>query len=254
MKKGKTLEQVKEQKTKNRARMKILYIFLALVLVLSGGYLLLTRYFIIKNINVSESEYYNARDIISASGLEIGESLFTCNDKKLEEQLYTLFPYISTIDVRKNLPHTIDITFEEQDGVMYLPVYRESYALSRDMKVLGKIKNDLNKTQIRTRGIERCIVGELVQLYDEEERELVKAIYNELCNAGVQEKTRIIDISDRFDIHFNYDNRFDVYIGDDELLDYKIKIFEKVIADFPEDSGKITINENGRAIINLDDY
>ena len=59
---------------------------------------------------------------------------------------------------------------------------------------------------------------------------------------------------DKFNIVFNYDNRFDVRIGDDELLDFKIKVFEKVVVDFPNDTGRITISENGKAVINLDDF
>ena len=254
MKKGKSLEQIKEQKEKNRARMKILYIFLALVLVLSGGYLLLTRYFIITDFVVSESVYYTPDDIIAASGLEKGKSLFTCNNGKVEQLLYSRRPYISSVKVRKILPDTIEISIEEQDGVMYLSVLREDYALNRDLKVLGKVKGDAKRTRLLTKGVERCIVGEVAVFEDQDDLELASRLYDEIFDTGLSEKITLIDITDSFNIMFNYDNRFDVYIGDDALLDFKIKVFEKVIEDFDNDSGRITISENGRAVINLDDF
>lgn len=254
MKKGKSLEQIKEQKEKQRARMKILYIFLALLLVLSGGYLLLTRYFIINEFVVSESVYYTPDDIIAASGLEKGASLFTCNDSKIEQLLYSRRPYISSVEVRKIFPDTVEISIEEEDGVMYLPVLREDYALNRDLKVLGKAKGDAKRTQLRTKGVKRCIVGELAVFEDPDDIELASRLYDELFDTGLSEKITLIDITDSFNIMFNYDSRFDVYIGDDSLLDFKIKVFEKVVADFNNDSGRITISENGRAVINLDDF
>lgn len=254
MKKGKTLEQLREQKAKQRARLKIFYVFLALVLALSGGYLLITRYFVINEFVVSDSVYYTAQDIIDAADLNLGESLFTCFDGKVEEKICTLLPYIANTDVKKRFPDKIEITVEEQDGVMYLQLGYESYAVNRDMKVLGKVKETQNKIELCVNGVRRCIVGETVRLNDDEDAELVKTLYGALYDADVQDKITKIDVTEHFDIHFNYDDRFEVYIGDEELLDFKIKIFEKVIADFPNDSGKITISEKGRAVINLDDY
>ena len=58
MRKGKTLEELKEHKAKRRARMKVVYIAIALVLLLIGGYFLATRYLVIREITVSDSEYY----------------------------------------------------------------------------------------------------------------------------------------------------------------------------------------------------
>ncbi|MBE6688232.1 MAG: FtsQ-type POTRA domain-containing protein [Ruminococcaceae bacterium] len=254
MKKGKSLEELKELREKRRARLKIMYIFLALVLVLAGGYLLATRYFVINEIIVSENEFYTAQDIISASGLKKGESIFTCNNGKLEKRLYSVRPYISSVRVSKHFPDAVEIKFEVQNGAMYLPILHETYALNRDMKVLGKVKADTPKAELRTSGVRRCIVGETAEFSDKDDGDIIKRIYGELFKAGVQDEISFIDVTDKFNIVFNYGNRFDVYIGDDELLDFKIKIFEKVIVDFPNDTGKITISENGRAVINLDDF
>lgn len=254
MKKGKTLEQLREQKAKQRARMKILYIFLAFVLVLSGAYLLATRFFVINEFIVSDSSYYTAQEIIDITGLKKGESLFTCRNAEIENRICTLLPYIGTADVKKRFPKTIEITVEEQDGVMYLPIQHESYALNSDMKVLGSVKETDNKIELRVNGVKRCIVGETAVLADSESREQITALYNALYDVGVQDKVTSINVSEQFDIHFNYDNRFEVYIGDEELLSFKIKIFERVIGDFPNDTGKITISENGRAVISIDDF
>ena len=234
--------------------MKILYIFLAFVLALSGAYLLVTRFFVINEFVVSDSSYYTAQEIIDITGLKKGESLFTCLDGRIEKRICTLLPYIGTADVKKRFPTTIEIMVEEQDGVMYLPIQHESYALNRDMKVLGSVKEIDNKIELCVSGVKRCIVGETAVLTDDESLGLIKALYSELYNAGVQDKVTSINVSEQFDIHFNYDNRFEVYIGDEQLLSFKIKIFEKVIGDFPNDTGKITISENGRAVISIDDF
>ena len=253
MRKGKTLEELKEHKAKRRARMKVVYIAIALVLLLIGGYFLATRYLVIREITVSDSEYYTAYDIIKTSELEIGKSIFTCNNSKIEQALCLRHPYISNTTVKKVFPTTISITIEEKDGAMYVPLLNDGYALNSEMKVLGKIKHSENKIEVRTNGIKRCMVGENVVFAQERDRRLAEEVYEALCSCGLDGKITYIDVSDRFNISLNYDSRFDVLIGDEDGILHKIKILEKVVADFPLDSGTITINNNGRAIIALAD-
>lgn len=253
MKKGKSIEQIKQQRNRIRARMRIVYMVLALVLAVIAVYLLVTKYFIVNSVTVSDSIYYTKEDLINTSGIMPGESMFKYNSGEIENRLYTLHPYISKVDVKKKFPSNIEITLEEQDGVMYIPVLRERYDLNSDLKVLGKSKTADNKIELRTNKIERCIVGEQVMLEDSHDKELIKEIYSSLCGIGAEKEISYMDIRDRFNIIINYQNRFEVFLGDDELLDYKIRILEKVIVDFPNDSGTITINNSGRAVINLDD-
>lgn len=253
MRKGKTLEELKEHKAKRRARMRAVYIILALVLLLIGGYFLATRYFVIMEITVSDSEYYTEYDIIKTSGLEKGKSIFTCNNSKIEQMLCVRHPYISNATVKKVFPTTVSITIEETDGAMYVPLLSDGYALNPEMKVLGRIKDSDNKIEIRTNGVKRCMVGENVVFSQERDRKLAEEVYGALCITGLDDETTYIDVSDRFNICLNYDSRFDVFIGDEEGILHKMKILEKVVVDFPLDSGTITVNNNGRAIIALSD-
>lgn len=253
MRKGKTLEELKEHKERHRARMRAVYIILALVLLLIGGYFLATRYLVIKEITVSDSEYYTSYDIIKTSELEIGKSIFTCNNTKIEQALCLRHPYISKAKVKKVFPTTVSITVEEKDGAMYVQLLNDGYALNSEMKVLGRIKHSDNKIEVRTNGVKRCMVGEQVVFEQERDRKLAEELYSALCSTGLDDKVTYMDVSDRFDINLNYDYRFDVYIGDEDAILHKIKILEKVVADFPLDGGKISINNNGRAIIALAD-
>lgn len=253
MQKGKTLEELKEHKARRRTRMRIIYIIIALVLLLAGGYFLATRYFVIREITVSDSEYYTSYDIIKTSGLETGRSLFTCNNSKIEQELCLRHPYISSAEVKKIFPTTISITVTEKDGAMYVPLLNDGYALNSEMKVLGKIKHSDNKIEVRTGGVKRCMVGEQVVFAQERDRRLAEEVYTALCSVGLDGQTSYIDVRDRFNIILNYDSRFEVKIGDEDGILHKIKILEKVVCDFPLDKGTITINNNGRAVIALED-
>ncbi|MBQ9940625.1 MAG: FtsQ-type POTRA domain-containing protein [Clostridia bacterium] len=253
MKKGKSLEQMKQYTRKQRARMKVMIFFLALVLLLVGAYFLGTRYLVINDIVISSSVYYTENELIKTSGLKKGESIFTCNNSEVEKILYSRHPYISRVDVRKKFPSTIEITVEEQDGAMYIPLLNDGYAINSDMKVLGRIKDSENKIEIRTSGVKRCMVGEPVKFSQSREGYLSSTIYATLDDCGLSKKTKFLDVRDRFNIILNYDGRFDVYIGDDESIEHKIKILEKVVVDFPSEKGKITINNNNRAIITLEE-
>ncbi|MBQ9920898.1 MAG: FtsQ-type POTRA domain-containing protein [Clostridia bacterium] len=253
MQKGKTLEELKIHKARRRARMRVFYIILALVLVFVGGYFLATRYFVIREITVSDSEYYTEYDIIKTTGLKIGNSLFTCNNSKIEQEICLRHPYISKAEIKKVFPTTISITVEEKDGAMYVPLLNDGYALNSEMKVLGKIKHSDNKIKVLTNGVKRCMVGEKVVFNQERDKKLAEEVYSALRSTGLDMNTSSIDVRDRFNITLNYDSRFDVEIGDEDGILHKIKILEKVVQDFPLDSGTITINNNGRAIIALDD-
>lgn len=253
MRKGKTLEELKEHKAKRRARMRIVYIVLVLILLIVGGYFAATRYFVINEITVSDSEYYTAYDIIKTAGLEKGKSIFSCNNSQIEEELCLRHPYISKAEVKKVFPTTISITVEEKDGAMYVPLLNDGYALNSEMKVLGKIKHADNKIEVRTSGVERCMVGEKVVFSQDRDRKLAEEVYNALCATGLDNGITYIDVRDRFNIILNYDSRFEVRIGDEDGILHKIKILEKVVGDFPLDRGIITVNNNGRAVVALED-
>ena len=253
MRKGTTLEELKKRKERRRVILRIVYIVILLVLLAVGAYFLATRYFVIREIKVSPSEYYTEQEIIETSDLEIGKSIFTCNTSSIEENICLYHPYISKAEVKRKYPTTIEIIVEEQDGAMYVPLLNDGYALNPEMKVLGRIKDSDNKIEVRTNGVKRCMVGEQVTFRHDRDRLLAEELYSALNASGLSDKTVYIDVSDRFDITLNYDNRFDVYIGDEDGIAHKIKILEKVVADFPLDSGKITVNNNDRAVISLND-
>ena len=78
-------------------------------------------------------------------------------------------------------------------------------------------------------------------------------MYNALCATGLDNGITYIDVRDRFNIILNYDSRFEVRIGDEDGILHKIKILEKVVGDFPLDRGVITVNNNGRAVVALED-
>ncbi len=230
---------VKREQTSKRARRRKrntkMYFFLVLILVLGIGVLLsVTLLFNINKINVKGEIDYSKDAVIKASGIEMGDNMVRLDAAEAEKRILNSMVYIESADISKKYPDTLEITLEkcipsanvEYDGGILL------------LSPKGKILENMTEAQndiLTVKGMEPLTynVGQYITSTDEQKTE----IYFEIMEALKKcENSRVIwiDLTDKYDIKINYDNRITFEAGNANEIAYKIKLADTVLADLSD--------------------
>ncbi len=251
------------QKTKslNDARKRFLIGFTAVLLALLFFLFLVEQFFVVREISVvSQSPFYTTEEVISASGISIGQKMFAFSEEESRLEILRKLSYFSDATVKKRFPSTVEISFEEIPGTMYVSVYDEYYILAPDFSVIARANEEelavKTRTHLITDEVVRAVVGEKVVLRDESSLQLMERIYACLSENGLAEQVEYLDCQNRFHITLNCAGRWEVDLGDSSELDYKVKMLCGVIESATEEygqnaGGKIDVTAGREAILQL---
>ncbi len=254
-----TLEMAQRAKSLGRARKRFLIFFTAALLALLFCLFLIEEFFVVKNIVVkSNSPIYTEEEVIAATGLSPEQKMFSFSAEETRMEMLRKLPYFSGVQVKKVYPSTVEITFEEIPGTMYVDANDEHYILAPDFTVIARAsEEDLarnSRIHVITEEVVRCVVGESLVLRDEAQFELLKTVYAALSEEEITPQVEYLDATNRFHIALNVSGRWDVDLGDSSELVYKVKMFKGVIesasAEFgPNTGGKIDVTNAREAIL-----
>lgn len=118
----------KRKRKRRRSRFGVLFKLLcgvALVAALTFG---ATVFFQVETIAVTGNSRYTQEEIISASGVEVGDNLFRMSKKQISEQILHQLPYVESVSILRGLPSTLTFQVTEWDAVAQVEVYSGSSA------------------------------------------------------------------------------------------------------------------------------
>lgn len=234
------LKKRKARQRRIRKRRMIIGFSLFLVLLAVVGIILsLTVLFPIKNITAKGSERYTAEQIISSSGITLGDNLFVSSFKTngLREKL----PYIESVKIKRTLPDSITITVKDAlpyacyygDGA-YCTVSRSGYVLE-----IAEEKPE-SLLEVRAVGV-KCTLGKAVSFSSEKSEELITEIGKLADEYGVS--LNCIDVTDELNITLKTENRFIVNLGTSNFLQNKFAHLSGMIKNIEETkTGKINLS------------
>ena len=102
---------------KNRGRFGPLFKLLcvgAVGVALTAG---ATVFFRVERVTVTGSQRYTQEEIIAASGIQLGDNLYSLNKVRIDQNIRTTLPYIGDLTINRALPSTIQITVTEWEAV-----------------------------------------------------------------------------------------------------------------------------------------
>lgn len=224
----------KEPMTANQRRIKNIIISSAILaaVIIVGAALSLTVLFNSDTITVEGSLHYSDDEIISASGLHLGENLFISDKAGGEKQIKEKFPYVESAKINVKIPSTFTIHITEAVP-SYLVNCGSGYAvLSAKGRILEKAADRTSYNVPLLKGFSATDdnIGTYIGLDDANTKkileELVEAI-NTCEFTGVTE----IDLTNTADVALTYENRIDVIIGTPEDIAYKLKTAKIIIGE-----------------------
>ena len=87
---------------------------LAVVVALTAG---ATVFFRVERVSVSGNQRYTQEEIIAASGIQLGDNLYSLNKVRIGRNIRTTLPYIGELTINRALPSTIVIKVTEWEAV-----------------------------------------------------------------------------------------------------------------------------------------
>lgn len=122
---------------KNRGRFGPLFKLLCVIAVAVALTVGATVFFRVETIAVSGNQRYTQEDIITASGIQLGDNLYALNKVRIGRNIRTLLPYIGELSITRALPSTIVIHVTEWEAVARLTVPEADRAAAVQEELAG---------------------------------------------------------------------------------------------------------------------
>ena len=221
--------------TRNR---RILFGIVAVVVVAAVfAVLSLTVLFNVSEVKVAKAgKHYQPEQIIEAADVDVGDNMVATNWDRVKEKVEQKLPYVLSLEIKKTVSGKI--TFSVVDDTATL-VFKTSkgYALAdANCKVLEIVKEKPKNNGLTLLTVKNRInadPGETISFADDGESILYDTIRTAIKNSGIGSITGI-DISDPENIYLEYQNRYRLYLGNSEDIEYKLREAKKIIAEEDE--------------------
>ena len=243
------------KKKKQRVLLRgILIAVLALAVLGTAGYFVLTRYLVAREVMVQGTDLYPKDKILEACAIPENAPLISLSKKEISRRVEESFPYLVDVAVEFTLPDTVNVTFREEFGRLALNLGAELFSVDEDLNVLAKESPDSAIPRIRlyTRDVSRCIVGEKLRFFEDSVGTGVLDVIGALRDAGMLDQVSVIDVCDKFNLKIRYLDRFELLIGEDSDLKYKFAMVKEVVKDLaPDETGRIDVSDPNAAYVKL---
>lgn len=218
-----------------RVRRTVINVGLCLAVILIGVILSLTVWFKTETITVNGAGDIPKNEIIAASGLKIGENIFTAPKGKAEEKLERVFPYIKQAEIKAVFPNGISIDITMASPACVIEGLGGYYIVSEEGKVLevSATADEIEAPVIEGVNVGGKVAGDYVEYGSSIVDEALKEMFTAFDELGCTEITAI-NISadeDTVEIKYVHDNRIVVYLGIPEHITYKIQTAHTIITE-----------------------
>ncbi len=232
---------VKKLKRKRRLRLAIVVLAFILIVALIVCPIIMFAVFRVNNYIVEGISPYSKDQIISASGIEQGKSLFMIDVDEAEAIMEKALPYIDGVEITKKLPDSVVIRYGETSKAFAIELGGGTYALTdSNLKVLEHSSDaPEGLTLIKGASPSKSEVGEIMAFTrkdeeDTESKDKTFALILEITRAVAENKMEdidLIDVSSINDIYFIYQKRLVLRLGEPSDLASKISLGRRVVDD-----------------------
>lgn len=239
-------------------RMKKFLLKMGIVLsVVVSVLLVMAIFFKVEHIEVAGADKYSVSDVVNASGIQNGEALWSLSGAQVSGRIITELPYVKQVRMGIKLPGTVQIHIEELKVTYAVQAADENWWLiSADGKVVDTVgfADAQSHTQIIGVRLAEPKVGQIAVAEETEQNatgeqpteetapatikgaerlNMVISVLKNLEQAGILGQMKSVDVTNVGHIELWYEDRFQIDLGDQTLMEKKIKSVKAAI-DNPE--------------------
>lgn len=212
------------RKVKQSVRRKISARIAFLIMTFIAAFLAVTIFFKIDSIEVTATEHYTENELISGSGVEIGDNLFTFRTSKVEKELLEKYPYLASVSVTRSLPSTLVIKAVDSVPAAAVSLTSGGYCLIDENGKLLEQASTVPEGIPTVTGVTVSDMAEGKYLTDNSKSEILVDITKVLKEKNIISNVNFINVSCITDVRMGYLGRLDVRLGQADKLKEKIQM------------------------------
>lgn len=214
---------------------------LTFFLIIVAIIFLMSVFFKIGKIEVKGNSLYSDEEIITASGLQTGDSLFFTNRISAGSRVVIKLPYVDAVSIKRYLPNKLVILVEESNAVGYINIDGELWTISQSGKYLGTVDTEEAAMIAEISGISASNPSEgdilVPAAGDEEKFEYLLAIMEQISGRGMAGDVTAIDMTMVSNAVVEYQHRLTAKLGANEDVEYKFGKLVSAISQIDESGG-----------------
>ena len=220
------------QKKIRQRRAKVILAFLLICLIVTGVILSFTVLFPIKNITSKGSKVYKSNQIVNASGIKVGDNLFSASKKDALDELKAKLPFVENIEFERKFPDTLNIVVTDAKEFACYNIGENYYTVSESGWTLCKYDELPEQViEIKAKGV-KCKVGSQIEFSDEKGDEVPKLIIQLLKQHEIP--VNYVDVTSSLNLTAKVNNQFVVDFGTTTDLEYKVKHLKTMMEEIGE--------------------
>jgi len=249
------------KRKKRRQRNVFGYYILVIFLTLGIGFSLsVTLLFNIKKIVIKGTTQYGNADIIRTSGVIKGDNLIRLDTKEARKKILDNMLYIDDAVIKKGFPDKLYIELTPSEKYAYMECKGGYMVISKGWRILELSSDTTDKNLITIKGFNPVSneVMNTASSSDKSKDKILHEILDQIIKQKI-EKIVSIDLTDKYDIKINYENRINILIGNSSDIEYKLKYAYQLLNETKElgknKSGYLIYHEDlGYSFITSEEY
>lgn len=248
-------EKLQLEITKKRKRKFKLTLLVPLCAILLAGLIVFlsvvyNTFFILTKVELATDLNYTSQQVKEASGLSDGQKLYSFDKSEVKNNIKQALPYVTDVKILRIWPNKVKITLSSSESALYTQYGEFFYVLTKDLHVLSKTTDidsieGLGLIRFITENVKECIIGKELNIDDKDIPNIYFDLYSALENANILTECTCIDISDKFNVKFEYKGQYTVILGKMYDLEQKIEFMQSIADKLSEnDSGIIDVSDD----------
>ena len=191
--------------------------------------------FKVSEINVVGSESYTAEEIIEASGIGVGDHLYSFRASTLEKNVILRCPQVKSVEVNRSAPKKVTLTVSEKPCAFYADFYGEYRAVSADLRVLYSVTRDEARERglvlLRLPAVTKAVAGSEAKYSSVRRDDYIYTVTEALQNSELWGRVSAVDLTGKYDIEIVCDGKYLLTLGDSSAVESKLRIGAAVLSD-----------------------
>ncbi|MDR0446767.1 MAG: FtsQ-type POTRA domain-containing protein [Oscillospiraceae bacterium] len=239
------------RKSGRRRRGAAVYAPVAALLVLFIIIFGISVFFRVERIEVTGNRRYTADEVISASGIEMGDNLFFIDVDAAALRIRGAMPYVALVRIERRAPDSAIIAITESRAIAAVAEGGSFWKIDEKGRALERTDFGGTAGLIRVTGFSPSTPREGEQIEVEESYETQKGFLLDVLSAivsrGVAEDISNLDVANISAITFTYKGAVRVNIGGGDNAMYKLEqVFAQLEKGEPDFRGSVEISKDGK--------
>ena len=217
--------------------------------------------FVVKTVNVTGTEKYTDSEVLAASGIVEGDTLYSFSRTDAENEIIFRCPYIRSAEITRTIPNTVSVAVDEDTEMYFADIWGDYLILSPSLRVLGKT----DRGQARENGlvelvlpaVSSSVTGKNISFVSARDERFIRNILSEVSSSelfasGMLDK---VDLSDEYAVAAQAEGKYLLKFGNESDSDLKLKMAYKTIASLQDENtspARVDLTVVGEASVRFD--